>query len=113
MKSKSIHQPAPVPADSDFSEIKALAAKLHELHRQRVAALDPIVQSLIRSRCRSVQQIEHTLDHLLDGACTPEGLALFKALCRHYDAINPAAAASYAHAYREMWDDVAAKEAKA
>lgn len=62
------------------------------------------MQNLIRSQSRAAQEIEHTLDHLLDCACIPEGLALFKALCRHYYAINPAAAADYVHAYRDMWD---------
>jgi hypothetical protein len=50
-------------------------------------------------------QIEHTLDQLLDVACLPEGLALFKTLCRHYDTLDPQATASHIHAYREMWDD--------
>jgi hypothetical protein len=99
------------PAAPDFAEIRALAASLHDLHRQRVAALTPIVQNLIRSQCRAVPEIEHTLDQLLDCACIPEGLALFKAFCRHYHTINPAATASYVHAYREMWDSVEAEKA--
>ena len=48
--------------------------------------------------------IERTLDHLLDHACIPQGLALFKSLCRHYWEINPQATASYINIYREMWD---------
>ena len=48
--------------------------------------------------------IERTLDYLLDHACIPQGLALFKSLCRHYWEINPQATASYINAYREMWD---------
>jgi hypothetical protein len=31
-------------------------------------------------------------------------LLLYKKLCRHYYAIDPAASAAYVHAYREMWD---------
>jgi len=104
LKGKQIHQLALPPADPDFAEIRALAATLHDLHRQQVATLTPIVQDLIRSRSRTAQEIEHTLDHLLDCACIPEGLALFKALCRYYYAIDPAATASYVHAYRDMWD---------
>ena len=34
----------------------------------------------------------------------PEGLALFKTLCRYYWDIDPSATAAYVHAYREMWD---------
>ena len=104
MKAKTIRRPAPARVDSDFAEIRALAATQHDLHRQRVTALTPIVQDLVRSQSQSAQEIEHTLDHLLDCACIPEGLALFKALCRYYYAINPAATAGYVHAYRDMWD---------
>jgi hypothetical protein len=104
MKAEAVRQPAPACEDPDFAEIRVLAATLHDLHRQQVAALTPIVQDLIRSQSRATQEIEHTLDHLLDCACIPEGLDLFKSLCRHYYAINPNATASYVHAYRDMWD---------
>jgi hypothetical protein len=66
-----------------------------------------VVQELVRSGSRDVQRIEHTFDQLLDLACLPEGLALFKALCRHYWTLEPQATAGYVHAYREMWDDEA------
>lgn len=92
------------PVDPDFAEIRALAARLHDLHRQRVAALAPIAENLVRSQSRDAQEIEYTLDQLLDCACIPEGLALFKTLCRYYYAINPAATASYVYAYRDIWD---------
>ena len=36
--------------------------------------------------------------------CIPEGLALFKSLCRYYYTLNPTATASYVYAYRDMWD---------
>ncbi|MFB1489294.1 MULTISPECIES: hypothetical protein [unclassified Thiocapsa] len=104
MKAKAVRKPAPAPVASEFAEIRALAATLNDLHRQRVAALTPIAQDLIQSQSRAAQDIEHTLVHLLDCACIPEGLALFKALCRYYYAINPAATAGYVHAYRGMWD---------
>ena len=104
MKAKAIRKPPPAPVVPDFAQISALAARLNDLHRQRVAALTPIAQDLIQSQVREAQAIEHTLDHLLDCACIPEGLALFKALCRYYYAINPAATAGYVHAYRDMWD---------
>ncbi len=50
------------------------------------------------------RELELTLDHLLDCACIPEGLALFKALCRHYHGIDSAATATYVYAYRDLWD---------
>lgn len=104
MTAEAIGKPAPAPVAPDFAQTSALAATLHDLHRQRAAALTPIAQDLIQSQSRQAQEIEHTLDHLLDCGCIPEGLALFKALCRYYYAINPAATAGYVHAYRSMWD---------
>lgn len=97
----------------DFSGILELAASLNALHRQMAAACAPSVQEMIRSRSRDQRQIEHMLDRLLDCACIPEGLALFRTLCRYYFTVNPAATASYVGAYRDMWDSDDAEEAKA
>jgi len=81
-----------------------LAASLNGIHKQMAATCAPVVQGIIRSRCRDQQQIERLLDRLLDCACIPEGLALFKSLCRYYYTLNPTATASYVYAYRDMWD---------
>lgn len=97
-------EPASPAGDSDSAEIHALAATLDDLHRQKATSLAPIVQNLLDTRSRDEKEIEHTLDHLLDCACIPEGLALFKALCRHYNGINPSATATHVYAYRDMWD---------
>ena len=78
-----------------------------------MAACAPSVQSVIQSRSRDHQHIEHLLDRLLGCACIPEGLALFRALCRYYFTLNPVATASYVGAYRDMWDRDDAEEAKA
>jgi len=91
----------------------ALAATINAQHQQMAAASAPVVRHLILTRCQDVQQIEQTLDRLLDCACIPEGLALFKSLCRYYYGINPAATASYVHAYRDMWDNDADLEQEA
>jgi hypothetical protein len=80
-------------------------ASLQTLQQQAIEALEPTVQDMVRSGCRDAQRIEHTLDQLLNHACTPEGLTLFKTLCRHFWTIDPQATASYVQAYREMWDD--------
>jgi len=92
-------------ADSDFTEIRALASTIHDLHQQKAVAYAPIVDDIIRSRSCDVTEIERTLDHLLDCACIPEGLDLFKALCRYYFTLNSSATADYVNAYREMWDN--------
>jgi hypothetical protein len=87
-----------------LAELTKLTADLQVLREQAIDTLAPVVQDLVSSRSRDVQRIEHTLDQLLDLACLPEGLALFKNLCRHHWALDPQATAAYVHAYREMWD---------
>ena len=87
-----------------MATLSATIAPLHALHLQAVETLAPTVQDIMRSGSRNVQWIERTLDQLLDHACLPDGLALFKALCRHYWTLDPQATASYVNAYREMWD---------
>jgi hypothetical protein len=95
----------PSPAyDEMLSSIKALAANLQGLQALGVAQYAPVVEHIVATRCRDAQHIERTLDHILDFACHPDGLVLFKSLCRYYFPIDPEAAASYVHAYREMWD---------
>lgn len=88
-----------------LAQLQTLTADLQALREQGIATLAPVVQELVRSGSHDVQRIEYTLDQLLDLACMPEGLALFKTLCRYYWALDLQAAADYVHAYREMWDD--------
>jgi hypothetical protein len=87
-----------------LDDLSAIIAPLHALHRQAVEVHAPAVREILRSRSRDTRLIERTLDHLLDHACIPQGLTLFKSLCRHYWDINPQATANYINAYREMWD---------
>lgn len=106
-----IQHPPQKPAPPDFDayrdllgDLKAALAPLQTLHQQAVEAHTPTVREILRNGSRDARLIEHTLDHLLDHACIPEGLALFKSLCRHFWEHNPQATASYINAYREMWD---------
>lgn len=94
--------------DSLVTDIMALVTSLNDLHLQMVLAYMPIVQSIIQSGCQDAHEIEHTLDHLLTCAGHPQGLLLFKFLCRYYYGIDPAATAEYVHFYREWYDDAAA-----
>jgi predicted amidohydrolase YtcJ len=87
-----------------LAELAQSMAELQALREQAIEALAPTVQKLVLSGSRDVQRIEHALDQLVDLACLPEGLALFKTLCRHYWTLNPQATASYVNAYREQWD---------
>ena len=96
--------PGAEPYQELLAELSATIAPLQALHEQAVEALELTVQDILRSRSRNAQRRERTLDQLLNHACLPAGLALFKALCRHYWTLDPQATASYVHAYREMWD---------
>jgi cytoplasmic iron level regulating protein YaaA (DUF328/UPF0246 family) len=99
----------PTPGKNSYPELLAqlqtLTSDLQALREQGIAALAPVVEELVRSDSRDVQRIEHTLDQLQDLACLPEGLALFKTLCRHYWTLDPQATADYVNIYRELWDD--------
>ena len=88
-----------------LAQLQTLTADLQALRAQGIAELKPTVQDLVRSGSRDVQRIEHTLDQLLELAYLPEGLALFKTLCRHYWTLDPQATADYVNIYRELWDD--------
>jgi hypothetical protein len=106
-----IQTPPPMSAspDSDayrdlMDDLSAVMAPLQRLHQQAVKAHALTVQDILRNGSVDTRLIEHTLDHLLDHACIPQGLALFKSLCRHYWQFNPQATAYYIKAYREMWD---------
>jgi hypothetical protein len=88
-----------------LDSLTAVIAPLQVLHQQAIEALTPNVHDIIESNSRDARLIEHTLDHLLDHACIPHGLVIFKSLCRYYWAIDPHATASYIYAYCEMWDD--------
>jgi hypothetical protein len=90
--------------DTMLAGIKSLIAPLNALQQQAAQACAPIVEHIIRSRSRDPQHIERTLDCLLDCACHPDGLALFKSLCRYSFTLNPAATAAHVGYYREMWD---------
>lgn len=98
----------PTATDAPFNNIVALVASLKNIQQQVLRDYTPIVQNIIQSRCRDVQKIEHTLDLLFDCAGQPEGLLLYKSLCRYYYGIDPHAAASYVYAYRDWYesDDV-------
>jgi len=87
-----------------LGDLLAAIAPPQALRQQAVETCAPTVREIIASRSRDARLIERTLDHLLDHACIPKGLALFKSLCRYYWELNPQATASYINAYREMWD---------
>ena len=90
--------------DDMFEFISGLAEQLHALNKEAVREYTPIVNAILQAGSRDVRNIEHTLDGLLDFCGYEPILQIYKKLCRHYYFINPAAAAEYVNAYREMWD---------
>lgn len=92
------------PAGTADRALIDLAGKLHALGRRAVREYRPVVDDILRSGSRDAAHIERTLDGMLDFCDHAPMLALYKALCRHYWAIDPEAAVSYVQAYRERWD---------
>ena len=85
------------------SGLDALVGQLQRLQLQAAQQYRPVVDALVRSGSRDVQQIEHTLDGLLDFCGHAPVLELYRRLCHYWD-IDSAATADYVKAYRERWD---------
>ena len=90
--------------DRLYRAIGTLARDMLELQRQAAHQYKPVVDDILRARCRDVRRIEHTLDRLLDFCGHDPVLRMYKDLCRHYWDIDPAATADYVNAYRDFWD---------
>jgi len=91
-------------SDDAMQAIRTLAGSMRNLQRQAAQQYKPVVDDILLTRSRDTQHIEHTLDGLLDFCGHEPALQLYKQLCRHYWAIDPAATADYINAYREYWD---------
>jgi len=81
--------------DLAFEAIRELASGLEGLNRRAVEEYTPLVEEIVQFGNRDAQQIERTLDGLLDFCGSAAALALYKKLCRHYWHIDPTAAADY------------------
>ena len=91
-------------ADAIDGGLDALVGRLQRLQLQAAQQYQPIVDALVRTGSRDVQQIEHTLDGLLDFCGHGPVLEMYRRLCRHCWDIDPAATAEYVNAFRERWD---------
>ncbi len=90
--------------DKLFQSVSVFAAQLVELNKLGTEQYRPIVDDLIRTRCRDAKRIEQTLTHLLDFCGHAPAVELFRRLCRYYYFLDPEATAYYVHSYRELWD---------
>jgi hypothetical protein len=90
--------------DALSESIAGIASRVLELQLQAAQEYEPLVEAILTSRSQDVQQIEHTLDGLLDFCGYAPVLLMFRRLCRYYWDIDPSATASYIDAYRRCWD---------
>jgi hypothetical protein len=93
------------PCQDLVEKIAPLVSEVAALQQLAIREYEPVVEHLIRSNSQDVRKLEATLDRLLDIACVPDGLKLFKALCRHYYFTDPVSTADYVQSYRELWDN--------
>lgn len=92
------------PAGMADPELMALVRRVQALKRQAVREYRPVVDAILRSGNRDAAHTERTLDGMLEFCDHEPMLALYKALCRHYWAIDSEATARHVQAYRERWD---------
>ncbi len=85
-------------------ELVVLVRRVQALKRQAVREYRPVVDAILRSGNRDAAHTERTLDGMLEFCDHEPMLALYKALCRHFWAVDPEATARHVQAYRERWD---------
>jgi hypothetical protein len=86
-----------------LENVSALVGQMQGLARQAHVEYGPEVDTIIETRSRDTQRIEHLLDGILDFGFDDTMVQIFKRLCRYYYTLDPAATASYVHTYRDMW----------
>jgi hypothetical protein len=91
--------------DAMLGDIMGIVSSMRALHLQTLSSLTPIVHNIIRERCRDAQHIQRTLDSIFDCAGLPEGLLLYKKLCRYYYDIDPETTARYVYYYRDWYEN--------
>ena len=87
-----------------------LVDSMRELEQRAALQYQPVVDDILQTGSRDAQQIEHTLDGLLDFCGHEPVVLMYRQLCRHYLQLDPAATAFYINAYRERWDSDAAED---
>jgi hypothetical protein len=93
------------PEETTPQTIIELARSVRDLQQQAAQQYRPVVDEILRTGSCDAMHIERTLDGLLDFCGHEPVLAMYKQLCRHYLAMDPAATADYVNAYRERWGE--------
>ena len=83
--------------------MKEIALQIKKINEIAYYQYKPIVSDLC-SRVAPLDEVEHTLDRMLDFCGDEAFLGLFKDVCRHYFDIYPEMIAYQVNSYREIFD---------
>lgn len=89
--------------DNAVDTIKEMALQLKKINELAYNQYKPIVSDLC-SRIAPLDEVEYTLDRMLDFCSDDAVLGLFKSVCIHYFNIYPEMIAYQIDSYRESWD---------
>lgn len=86
-----------------YSNIKSLIQKSRQIYDEALLVYEPITNVLC-AKTASEDEVEYTLDRLLDFCSDKRMLLLFKKICRYYYPIYPEMIAWEINSYRQLWD---------
>lgn len=88
---------------SKEDDLIKLVNQIEHLNKIAYIQYKPITDELC-SRIAPINEVEYTLDRMIDFCGSDEILTLFKKICKHYYSIYPEMIAFEINAYRELWD---------
>lgn len=88
----------------NLEEIVGVVAELQGVQRHLTQMLTDEATVLLAQPSVTVLDLELLLDRLLDCAGTPEGVAVYRRVCRRLWELDPNAGAVYVRFYQEIWD---------
>ena len=89
--------------DNVVDTIKEIALQLKKINEIAYNQYKPIAIDLC-NRIAPLDEVEYTVDGMLDFCGDDSVLGLFKNVCRHYFNIYPEMIAYQINSYREIWD---------
>ena len=89
---------------NNIDDLSKLALQIEHLNEMAYIQYKPIANDLC-SRIAPINEVEYTLDRMLDFCGCEEILVLFKKICKHYYKIYPEMIAFEINSYREFWDN--------
>lgn len=89
--------------DDVISNVKSLIEQSMQIYDDALLVYEPITNDLC-ARKASEDEVEHTLDRMLDFCSDEKMLLLFKKICRKYCRIYPEMIAWEINSYRQLWD---------